>query len=324
MEKILCSECMTLTDYDVVLRPDTFNIRGEHVTLDARIAVCKTCGEEIGIADLDDETFRAAYAVYRARHNLLQPEQIRAIRSKYGLGQKAFARLLGFGDVTLARYEGGSLQSVSQDQALRLAEDPSVVRRLLTQSGSRLSPAQLETLEARLDQLSVGHENVLAREEAAQYGAGLSVRKLREMAVYFAEQHETWRTKLNKLLFYADFLHFKRYGVAISCARYARMQYGPVPADFYALQATLVDDTSLDERLSAAGDCAGTIFVASRPADRSIFSDEELLTLDFVARKFDGWSATQMSEFSHQEPAWVETRDRDTIDYEFAKRLQLS
>lgn len=324
MDKVLCSECMQLTDYELMPKRETFEIRGEQVTVDTQVAICRACGEEIGIAEVDDVTFSAAYNVYRARHDLLQPEQIRAIRSKYGLGQKAFARLLGWGEVTLARYESGSLQSLSHDQSLRLAEDPSHVRQLLARNAHRLTSRQLEDLDAHLNQLSPEHEDLLVREGAARYGARPGVAKLREMAVFFAGHRDTWRTKLNKLLFYADFLHFNRHGVAISGARYVNMQFGPVPADFYTLQASLVDDTSLDERPSTAGDCSGTVFVANRPFDRSLFSADELQTLDDVARAFDGWSASQISEYSHSEPAWSETGDRDTIDYSFAQRLQLS
>lgn len=323
-KQTLCPECMQITDYDIIERPDIFEIRGEEVTVDARVARCRLCGEEIGMAELDDVTYRAAYNVYRARHDLLQPEQIKAIRSKYGLGQKAFARLLGWGEVTVARYEAGSLQSVSHDQALRLAEDPAHVRQLLKRNAHRLTSRQLEELEVHLGQLSMDHEGLLVQEEAARYGAKPGVAKLREMAVFFAGHKDTWRTKLNKLLFYADFLHFKRHGVAISGARYVNMQYGPVPADFYTLQASLVDDASMDERPSSARDCSGTVFVANRPFDRSLFSEDELQTLGDVARMFEGWSASAISEFSHREPAWAETGDRETIDYVFAQRLQLS
>ena len=172
MDKTLCPECMQMTEYDVVERPDTFEVRGERIVVDARIAVCRTCGDDIGLGELDDATFQAAYAIYRARHDLLSPEQIKAIRTKYGLGQKAFARLLGWGDVTLARYESGSLQSASHDQALRLAEDPDTVRKLMERNASRLSPAQLAELRGHLNQLPTDQEGILAREDASSYETG--------------------------------------------------------------------------------------------------------------------------------------------------------
>ena len=40
----------------------------------------------------------------------LQPEEIEKIRKQYGLSQKNFARLLGWGDITIHRYESGAIQ----------------------------------------------------------------------------------------------------------------------------------------------------------------------------------------------------------------------
>ena len=324
MNKTLCPECLQMTEYDVIKRPDTFEIRGDTVTVNARVAVCRLCGQEMGLAELDDATYSAAYAVYRARHGLLQPDQIRALRSKYGLGQKAFSRLLGWGEITLARYEQGSLQSASHDQMLRLAEDPAFVRRLLAKNAARLTTAQLEQLNNRLAQLSVGQEQILVREESAPYGTDSGAHKLREMVIFFAEREDMWRTKLGTTLFYADFLHYKRHEVSISGARYVNMQYGPVPASFYTLQASLVEDASLDERASTLGDCIGTFFVANRSADRLVFSATEMQTLEDIIGAFEGWSASGISEYAHQEPAWAQTTLRETIDYRLARSLRLS
>lgn len=324
MEKLLCSECLSLVEPSIIEREATLPVRGEDVIVTARVAVCPACGEDIGTDSLDDATLEAAYSVYRARHGLLQPDRIRAIRSKYGLGQKAFARLLGWGDVTLARYETGSLQSKSHDSALRLAENPDHVRNLLALHGDRLSPEQRETLTARLDELSLEHEGTLAREEAGAYGSANGLRKFTEMMVFFAEYPRMWRAKLNKMLFYADFLHAKRHGRSISGTRYVHMQLGPVPVDFYDLEAKLVNDADIDEVPTQEGDCAGTVFVARRPADRSVFTEDELRTLNDVAAYFEAWSASRLVEFSHREPAWAETGDRETIPLTYAERLQIS
>ncbi len=323
MEKLLCPECLRVVEPSVIEREESLPVRGEDVRVTACVAVCPACGEDIGTDILDDATLQAAYEIYRARHGLLQPEHIRAIRSKYGLGQKAFARLLGWGDVTLARYETGSLQSKSHDSALRLAENPDHVRELLDLHGDRLTAAQREVLAARLDELSPEHEGMLAREEAGVYGHAAGPHKLAEMMVFFAGFPRMWRTKLNKMLFYADFLHAKRHGSSISGARYVHMQYGPVPADFYVLQSRLVDGAEIDEVLAQEGDCSGTVFVARRTADRSVFTQEELQTLGDVAGYFEGWSASRLVEFSHREPAWAETSDRETIPLSYAERLQI-
>ena len=323
MERVLCPECITATEYDVVTRRETLPVRGEDIVVEAKVAVCRECGADIAVDTLDDATLRAAFGVYRARHGLLMPEHIREIRGKYGLGQKAFARLLGWGDVTLSRYETGSLQSKSHDATLRAAEDPRYVRRMYQLNGDRLTPDQAESLMSCLDQLSPEHESLIAREEPAHCTCLPAAKKLAEMMVYFAEFPQTWRTKLNRMLFYADFLHAKRHGVTISGARYVHMQFGPVPGGFYALQGQLVDEASLDEVPAEAGDREGTIFVARRPADRSVFSESELRTLEDVGAHFATWSAGQIVEYSRQEPAWIETDDRETISLGYASSLRL-
>ena len=324
MSQAFCPACLAMRPYAIVGHTERFTIRGETIEFEAQVARCGTCGNDIGLEDLDDATLRDAYSLYRARHGLLQPQHIREIRSRYGLGQKAFARLLGWGEVTLARYETGALQSDAHDATLRLAEDPENVRRLLGMNRGRLSAEQIATLETRLGDLSADHEALLAREDVTPYAAAGPIRRLTEMTVFFAEQPDLWRTKLNKLLFYADFLHARRHGMPISGARYVHMHYGPAPADFYVIQASLVDAADIDEVCLASGDCRSTAFIARRPADRSIFSDLELETLRFVAAYFEGWSARRVTTFSRAEPGWAETADRETISLEYAQRLQLS
>lgn len=41
----------------------------------------------------------------------LTPQDIKDIRAKYGLSQRSFARLLGLGEASLARYEKGQKPS---------------------------------------------------------------------------------------------------------------------------------------------------------------------------------------------------------------------
>ncbi|MHB1340612.1 MAG: type II TA system antitoxin MqsA family protein [Coriobacteriia bacterium] len=319
-----CDHCKQMREYDVVTRTETYAVKGDAVTVDASVALCRVCGLEISIEELDDATLQKAYGIYRARHGLLQPEEIRSIRSMYGLGQKAFSKLLGWGEVTLARYEGGSIQSASHDQVLRLVHNPANVAQILARGAEQLTGEQRNLLEVRLQELSTEHEGLLVREEAAVYAAGPSVRKLREMIVYFAAQPLMWRTKLNKMLFYSDFLNWRRFAAPISGCRYVHMQFGPVPSDFYALQGSLVEDTSISECPVQCGECDGTVFVASRPADTSVFTPQELAVMAEVAGMFADWTASQVSEFSHREPAWLETKDNETIPYEYAARLQIS
>jgi putative zinc finger/helix-turn-helix YgiT family protein len=322
--KSFCDTCSRFVDPEIVSRLETLAVKSESVTVHARVAVCPACSTELSNETLDDETLAAAFAVYRVRHGLLQPDEIREIRLKYSLGQKAFSKLLGWGEITLHRYESGSLQNSSQNTVLELARDPLFIAKMIERNGGLLSQDQRNLLRARLAELVAECPEQVAREEAAPYGVAENcIRKLREMIVLFAEGDRTFRTKLNKLLFYADFLHCKRHGSPISGIRYVHLQYGPVPVGFLQVQAGLVDDSSMSELQICASDWNGTRFHATRPADLSVFSDTEIECLEFVAKRFHHWSAKRLSELSHSEAAWADTRDRETIPYSFADRLSL-
>ena len=98
-------------------------MRGEPFTIDVTVCTRAHCGEEIMTEEYDDDNLRKAYAKYRTRHGLLQPEEIKAIREQYGVSQIALARMVGEDDKAIARYESGSLQTKAANDRIMLARD---------------------------------------------------------------------------------------------------------------------------------------------------------------------------------------------------------
>lgn len=68
------------------------------------VAVCPVCGAAIADARIESDNLATAYAAYRATNHLLSPEEIKAVRRRYGLSLRDFSRFLGFGEQTVARY----------------------------------------------------------------------------------------------------------------------------------------------------------------------------------------------------------------------------
>ena len=121
MENIYyCYGCNATTETKIIEKEQTLNVKGKDITLRVQVRVCAICGEEILDEELDMKTLEMFYKQYRILENLLFPEEIKAIRQKYNLSQVSFAKLLGFGEKTIARYENGAIQDVCHDNLIRL------------------------------------------------------------------------------------------------------------------------------------------------------------------------------------------------------------
>ena len=147
-------------------------------------------------------------------------------------------------------------------------------------------------------------------------------RKLTELIVYVADRLADDRaggsTKLNKVLFFADFAHVRQHGTPITGAVYQHLAYGPAPRRLLPLRnrlieqgdAELVDEEFLGHRQHR--------LVARRRADLDVYTDAELATIDAVLDDLSGMTGTQVSTLSHEEAAWRHTDQGETIPYELA------
>ena len=105
-----------------------FVIRGEHFEVEVSVAVCSACGNEVPYPALDKSQRRKASDAYRMAHGLLTASEIIGVRNRYGLSQRGLARILGWGPITVHRYEQGGIQNRAHDTVLRLAaRDPEFV-----------------------------------------------------------------------------------------------------------------------------------------------------------------------------------------------------
>ncbi len=144
MNKLFCSNCNAETGFDVRLEDETYPVKGEDIRVRARVSYCLSCGEQVFNPELDNENLKEAYRLYRSLHRLLQPEEIKEIREGYGLSQTAFAKVLGFGEKTVARYENGSLQDEAQNNLMLLVKDTDNFEFLLERQSGQLTQRELQ------------------------------------------------------------------------------------------------------------------------------------------------------------------------------------
>jgi putative zinc finger/helix-turn-helix YgiT family protein len=133
-----------------------FDIKGVAIEATIHERNCNHCGNPVWDESLETQNQRILYSLYRKRNNLLQPEDIKSIRDKYSLSQQSFARLLGFGDKTITRYENGSIQDVTHDLMIRLCNEMPSFRLIYNQRISSLSPTDIAKVNKVLSPATSG------------------------------------------------------------------------------------------------------------------------------------------------------------------------
>jgi hypothetical protein len=147
-------------------------------------------------------------------------------------------------------------------------------------------------------------------------------RKLKELILFVCQRSLTdprfGATKLNKLLFFADFAAYVKLKQAITWQPYQKLEHGPAPRRVVpALQ-----------ELQEAGDLAQATHnyfgkpqirsVALRDAELSLFTAEEIALVTELIEHFWDKNATEMSDLSHEFGGWKIAKDGDVIPYEVA------
>ncbi len=146
--------------------------------------------------------------------------------------------------------------------------------------------------------------------------------KLFNMMIYFVKNTKgCYKTKLFKLLYNADFLHFKETGRSISGLEYAAWEKGPVPADLFHEFKQPRDD--FKKFIKIFDDGKKCQIIPQMRFDDKHFTERELRILAKVAFIFKDSATDVMVESTHlRNHPWDRTKKskgmREKIDYELA------
>jgi hypothetical protein len=146
--------------------------------------------------------------------------------------------------------------------------------------------------------------------------------KFRELVVYVAERvgddARFGDTKFNKVLFHVDFRAYNRLGRAVTGATYQRLDFGPAACRLKPVRRELEHEGAIEVAERPAGPHRQTITRALRPADRSLFTADELALVDEVIDELRPLTAKAVSDQSHEHPGWNLVADRQAIPYSTA------
>jgi len=143
--------------------------------------------------------------------------------------------------------------------------------------------------------------------------------KLRELVLYVADQLRDDRaggaTKLNKVLYFAEFAHVRRTGQSITGAQYQKLAQGPAPRRLLPIRDGLIRSGDAELVTETFLGYEQHRLVPRKPADVSLLTDDELASVDAVLRDLRHLTAKQVSDLSHAEPGWNLVDDGDVIPH---------
>lgn len=110
------------------------------------------------------------------------------------------------------------------------------------------------------------------------------------------------KMSLYKFLFFADIEHLNRYGRPIIGDYYVAMQRGPVPSHVKNL---------LEKDKNTEFEINGYMVNATRKPDTDYLSISDMEVLDEIYNELQEYSPKELSDLSHQHPAWQKARKKN-------------
>ena len=293
----------------------TWKFRGEEYTYIHTAWKCEDTGELFTDDESDTAGFVQVTNQYREKYGIPYTDEIVSIRSRYGVSAAKMSLILGLGVNQYRLYEQGEVPSVSNGRMIRSIMNPNVMLDMVDSSRNELSVTEYVKLSDRIRSVifDSGKRSIIQHEvdrvfpspRGAMNGyAPLSLGRLKNVLLYVLEHcSEVWCTKMNKLLFYVDFLSYRENGMAITGLTYRAFDYGPVPERWDVLYSEFPE---IRQDLRIIGDFEGSVLVSDSKADMTLFSDMEKNVMKTICEKFGRCTSREISQISHNERAWID------------------
>ena len=339
IDKILeeCPICGQVHEIEKRYRLDSITIKGEKVDYDHTFFYCCNADEEdceFANGKMTNENLLNARNAYRVKHGLLTSDEIVAIRKKYGLSQVELARLLGWGEATISRYESNAIQDDSYDKILRIIdENPYEALLFLEGNKHRFIRGRYGSIRRCIVECldNTGKEYLSRQNLLSEYAfyslkcdangfTLLDIDKLEAAISFLASQiSDLFKVKLMKLLWYADSLSFKRTDHTITGLVYCHAPMGALPIGHYkivALNNVHSQEVELDDYDSAIR------FLPNDKVDMTCLTDTDKSILFEVCERLGSYTGSQVKMVMHQEAAYNNTKEGDIIPFSYAKDLK--
>lgn len=142
--------------------------------------------------------------------------------------------------------------------------------------------------------------------------------KLENLILYFLKNaSNVSKTKLAKLLYYADFGYYKEHFQTITGTRYINLDFGPCPENLEMLSAKM----KTAKKIIATRQKRYDVLSNAVAPDMTLFSANEKRFIKKVLNEYGDKTAKELTEKSHDEFPWKATKPYDEIPYALAQYI---
>ena len=335
--KVYCPYCKKEVEYKIEQR-ELKEFRGIEVNTFENVAICNECNQDLYVNKIEDENNERIYKIYREKANIIKAEDIVKLREKYDISQRELTAILGFGKMTINRYERGGLPTKSQSDYIKLLienEDKFIEKvneayenNNITEKTYKkiVSEGQEENISKKRVQENIRRylKEVLNRKPDIYNGyKSLDLEKVENIISYIASKVKNLTiTSLNKYLWYIDMLSFNKRSVAITGLTYQNQKFGPTIVYKKYDELSLLDDKYQREDIETENGNT-TKIISNENFNLDKINDSEKEIIDTIIKLLKNKKVTDISKMSHREDGWKKTKRLEKISFEYAMNLNI-
>ena len=335
--RVYCPYCKKEVEYKIEKR-DVKEFRGTEINSYENVAVCKECHQDLYVNEIEEKNNERIYELYREKANIIKPQDIVQLREKYDISQRELTAILGFGKMTINRYERGGVPTKSQSDYIKLLieNDNKFVEKVKeAYKNGNINEKTYGKIVSEESNINISKEEVqdnirkylkfvLSRKPDIYNGyKDLDIEKIENIISYIASKVKNLTiTSLNKYLWYIDMLSFNQRSIAITGLTYQNQKFGPTIVDKKYDEISLLDDKYTREDIETEnGNTTKIISNGNYNLDK--ITDSEKKIIDAIIKMLKNKSVTDISEMSHREDGWKKTKRFEKISFEYAMNLNI-
>lgn len=305
-------------------------IKGEEVSYNEKYCYCEFAPKEESEfypGKFVNENLISAQNAYRKKNSLMTTYEIVELRDSYSLSQVDLAKLLGWGEATVSRYESKHIQDEAYDNMLRIIKDsPEQALKFLERNKDKFDDTKYETIKNLMLKYASckTDDECFDREMLAKYSEylepsplngnkALDLNVLKSLISYIAKKlNGVHKVKLVKTMWYIDVRSFFELGNSLTGLVYQNQKLGALPLEHEKLM--FLKDVSVDIE-DGMDDRVAYKFQPNKNVKTNVFTQDQKKIIDEVIAKFKTWNTEKIVNYMHKEPAYKNTKQGDLIPF---------